>query len=168
MRVLVYIWASVVLLSCSGKPIDNAMKEEVVLEEIVYLRTEGLMLLEKLVDHCPSDDECMMGAKVLNFYSETQPSLVGLCENKKLNLSLSTYEEISNEVEKLLQDSSSYYEFLLEKLLTNLHNQKDIYLRILQDKELESLHYYTLDSYLQMVCFIEDYKNMITKTYMLN
>lgn len=168
MRVLVYFLTSFVLLSCSSKPKDNVVKEEMVLEEIVYLRTEGLMLLEKLVDHCPSDDDCMIGAKMLNFYSESQPNLVVLCENKKLNLSLTAYEEISNEVEALVEDSASYYEHILEKLLSNLHYQKEIYLRILQDSELNSLHYYTLDSYLQMVCFIEDYKNLITDTYKQN
>lgn len=168
MRVLVYFLTCFVLLSCSSKPIGNAVKEEMVLKEIVYLRTEGLMLLEKLVDSCPSDDDCVIGAKMLNFYSESQPNLVVLCENKKLNLSLSAYEEISNEVEALVEDSASYYEYILEKLLNNLHYQKEIYLRILQDSELNSLHDYTLDSYLQMVCFIEDYKNIITDTYKQN
>lgn len=165
MRLLIYFLGLSLFLSCSDKKIDKQKKESIALENIVYLRTEGLMLLEKLVDHCPTNKDCMVGMKIMHFYSDTQPSLIGLCENKELNLSMSTYHEINSEVERLIQDSSSYYEFLLEKLLTNLHNQKSFYLQVLEDQELSNLHYYTLDSYLQMVCFIEDYKHLLANNY---
>lgn len=167
MRLLVYFWGLSLFLSCSGKPVDKSMKEAIALEEIVYLRTEGLLLLEKLVDHCNTNEDCMLGKKIMNFYADTQPSLVGLCENKELNLTMSAYQEINTEVERLFEDGTSYYEFVLEKLLSNLNNQKTFYLRILEDEELSNLHYYTLDSYLQMVCFIEDYKNLLAKTHIV-
>jgi len=107
----------------------------------------------------------MICEKIKLFYAESQPELLGLCTNKELNLTMATYEEINEDVEVLFQDSTTYADYLADKLLTNLHNQKKFYLQILEDRELASLHMYTLDSYLQMMCFVDDMKYMLDETY---
>jgi hypothetical protein len=164
MRLIIYLLGSLFLISCSSAPKKN-LKESIALEEIIYQRTEGLLLLEKILHSSHCENTNMICEKIKLFYAESQPELLGLCTNKELNLTMATYEAINEDVEVLFQDSTTYADYLADKLLTNLHNQKKFYLQILEDRELASLHMYTLDSYLQMMCFVDDIKYMLDETY---
>lgn len=164
MRFLVYLVGSLLLISCSSTPKKN-FKESIALEEIVYQRTKGLLILEKILNSPHCEDTNMICEKIKLFYADSQPHLLGLCESRELNLTMATYKDINNDVEMMIQDSSSYYDFLMEKLLANLHEQKSFYLQVLEDRELASLHFYTLDSYLQVMCFVDDMKYLLQRTY---
>lgn len=164
MRLIIYLLGSLFLISCSSSPKKN-LKESIALEEIIYQRTEGLLLLEKILHSSHCENTNMICEKIKLFYAESQPELLSLCTNKELNLTMATYEEINEDVKVRFQDSTTYTDHLADKLLTNLHNQKKFYLQILEDSELASLHMYTLDSYLQMMCFVDDMKYMLDETY---
>lgn len=167
MRFLVLILSCVLLINCSPESTKH-IKETIVLEEIVYQRTEGLIILDKLLDHWDTDITNMLVEKIKNFYAYSQPELVGLCTNRNLNITMATYEGIKQDIEKLIQQTSSYGDFLLEKLLSNLNQQKSFYLQVLQDEDLTDLHYYTLNSYLQVVCFMDDMKYLLQNKYAVN
>jgi hypothetical protein len=164
MRFIVYLLGSLFLISCSSSSNKNE-KESIALEEIVHQRTEGLLILEEILNRPHCENTNMICEKIKLFYTESQPALLGLCANKELNLTMAAYEEVNEDVKMLFQDSTSYADFLVDKLLTNLHAQKKFYLQILEDRELASLHMYTLDSYLQMICFVDDMKYMLEETY---
>lgn len=164
MRFLVYLIGSWMLISCVSTPTRDR-KESIALEEIVYQRTEGLLILDKLLNNPSCEDSRMICEKIQIFYMDSQPQLLSLCANKDLNLSMATYKEINEDVENLIQDSISYQDYMLEKLLVNLHEQKNIYMQILEDEDLTSMHYYAFDSYLQLGCFVDDMKYMLEKTY---
>jgi hypothetical protein len=164
MKFLVYLIGSLLMISCSSSP-KKYIKESIALEEIIYQRTEGLLVLEKILNKSQCQGTNMICEKIKIYYADSQPHLLGLCENRELNLTMATYKEINQDVEMLIQDSTSYYDFLIEKLWTNLHTQKNFYLQVLEDPELASLHFYILDSYLQVMCFVDDVKYMLQETY---
>ncbi|NGM74604.1 hypothetical protein [Sphingobacterium sp. SGL-16] len=162
MRLLVLL-GCIFCLGCSGESKKN-IKESIALEEIVYQRTEGLIILDKLLTYSDYENANMICKKIKNFYSSSQPNLVGLCKDKELHFTLASYETIDQDIESFIQDSSSQYDLLLDRLLSNLNQQKTFYMQILEDRDLADLHYYTLDSYLQVVCFMDDMKYLLQKT----
>lgn len=155
MKNLILFIGLVMLSSCANKP-KESIKERIALEEIVYQRTEGLLILEKLLDFAECEKTNMLCQKIKFFYENSQPNLLSLCKNRNLNLTMNSYDEINQDIEKLIIAGPSYQSFLMDKLLTNFKDQKAFYLYVLEDKELANLHYYSLDSYLQMVSFMDD------------
>jgi len=141
------------------------MKESIALEEILYLRTQGLLTLDKILSSPHCEDTNMICEKIKLFYANSQPQLHGLCETRELNLTMATYSKVNDDIENLILDSTSNYDFLVEKLLENLYEQKKFYLQVIEDRELASLHFYTLDSYLQMMCFVDDIKFILREKY---
>lgn len=164
MKFITYIIGNLLLISCLSAPMKN-VKESIALEEIVYLQTQGLLILNKILSSPHCEETNMICEKIKLFYANSQHHLHGLCETRELNLTMGTYSKVNDDIENLIHDSTYNYDFLVEKLLENLYEQKKFYLQVIEDRELASLHFYALDSYLQMMCFVDDIEFMTLETY---
>lgn len=144
-----------ILASCSNYS-EKHLHRSNFLGEIVLMRTEGLILLDKVLERNNTIEFNEVGKKILMYYANSQNQLVELCENNKLNMAYTSYEDINQNIEDLFKDSLAFNKDCIEKLLLNFQIQKSLYLQILQNQELEDLHAYSLDSYLEILCFIDD------------
>lgn len=162
MRFLFYLLVLFMCQSCIGEGSEKikeslkGVKECIALEEIVYQRTEGLLILEKLSGSAFGKKPEELYYKILLYYQQSQPQLVGMCKDKELNLSMTAYEKINQSVEMLVKDTTSFDNELFEAFLHNLKRQRSLYFHVLEDSDLQHMHSYMLECYLQIVCFIED------------
>lgn len=162
MRFLIYLIGSLILMSCTNTSSIIHSKESVVVEEIIYQRAKTLIVIDKMMKEMKSEKANLIGDKIKIFYSDTHPH-VNLGDKEEINMMMVTYEDISEDVELSIEQSKSYSGRLIDKLWENLEEQKNFYMHVLEDRELHSLHYYALDSYLQVLGFMDDIKYMLNK-----
>ena len=165
MRLIVYVIGCLLFISCS-RSFKRNFNESKTLEKIIYQRTEGLLVLEKILNNTQHDDISIICEEIKLFYEYSQPYLLELCYNRELNLTMSDYNDIHQQLELMASDSLNHKDFLIEKLLDNLYQQKSNYLNVLDNQELISLHMYTLESYLQVMSFVDALKGVVQDNYM--
>lgn len=164
MRVILIICSTVLMLSCNSHSQD-AQKELAALKEIVLLRTEGILLLEKARAVSMNKDLKISYLRIKGFYADSQMNLLELCSNKSLDLSMDYYNEINNRIEVTLSDSIED-RTLMKNIILNFEEQKKAYLTILSDRKLTSLHIFALNCFKNVQYLMNDittvpyYKNL--------
>lgn len=94
------------------KPVDN----EAIIRDIVYSRTEFILVIENLEDHKFKNKA--LTNQLLGYFEKSQPSILALCQNKKLYLQESDLNYIAEEVNLRLQKIQSKHD--VDRLINNL------------------------------------------------
>lgn len=164
MRTLIMIACLTFFTACSSSSnkhlIDNSNNEMSTVEDIIFLRTAGLIYLDKLMDATISDQDKLANyANLFNYYKDSQLELVDLCKGRALNLHAEDYDTIEKQIkEDDLQAYATNVDTIKDKIIGNLEDQKMIYLQLISNEEYADLRLFALDSYVQVYAMIEEIK----------
>lgn len=79
---------------------QNDVRELQVVRNIVFMRTEGLGMIELLAKHCSDKQIQNVCARVKKYYVDTQPAMLELCKGMDLQLSKDDMASILETLEK--------------------------------------------------------------------
>lgn len=152
MRWTIFIIGVFTFFSCGN---TQRAKESMVLKNIITLRTEGMLLFQKLPVATTNSSEVNLSDQLENYYAITQPDFLDICANKEIDISMELFEDVNSKVNQLLLSKSNDYNFCLTAIINNLELQKTLYLEILQDSALENLHLYAMTAYINITQLLE-------------
>lgn len=119
-------------------------REHEVLRTLVFMRTEGLGMIELLSTHSKNKNTLELCHRIKRYYTETQPATVELCQGKDLRLSEEEVDLILGSLEKGFEnyDAKKENDYLQ---LCEEHINKSIafYTQLVQDRKWENLTYFS-------------------------
>lgn len=117
--------------------------QEDILRRLVFLRTEELYMIEILEQYTTDPQLKILCKRIKEYYKNTQPYFLKLCQDKNLNL---TYEQLSSVINRVNKAFDSYHPSLDKSYLyrSQLYNNQaiEIYMQLIkQPKEVEFLNF---------------------------
>lgn len=108
--------------------------DESTIRNIVYSRTEAILLLERIADEKTTNPQLV--EKVLSFYIDSQPYILELCKDKKLNIQADDFEIIDQQVDLKIDKIRNDDDLIA---LLNVYIQQSIaqYSQLVADKAIQ-------------------------------
>ncbi|UIR57364.1 hypothetical protein LZQ00_05980 [Sphingobacterium sp. SRCM116780] len=82
---------------------QQQQKKETVLRDIVFMRTEGLIMTQMMEKHSKNKNMLAICKRAKSYYTSTQPMLLEITKGKALDLDKRQFEQIWKEAEKSFQ-----------------------------------------------------------------
>lgn len=145
-----HIQVLLLLFFMSSLPVSEAqsdVRESEVLRGIVFMRTEGLGMIELFYKHSrnkPVRDICL---RIKAYYEQTQPAMLELCKGKNLQLSERELHVILEYLEKNFETYSSEKEQeYLQLCEEHINKSIQVYTSLVQDRKWESVSYFSFQA----------------------
>lgn len=136
-----------VIVSICGLPFSPGQVEvnEInTIREIVFIRTEGLTLAEQVQTTTKDQAVSLFCRLIKDYYKDTQPAMLELCQDKELSLSTTDFDVIYKDIEKRLYVDhhlkDSHYLLLCDE---HINRSIAFYTEIAKDGRWEKVSYFS-------------------------
>lgn len=150
----VYILLCYILLlsqPCSNQ-VQRISEEESALRDIVFMRTEGLLMTQMLEKNSKNKDVLKICKQVKVYYKQTQPQLLAVTQGKDLKLDESQFATIAKEVEKKFENYNVNREDKwIDMYKLHIHNSIRVYSLFLQRREWVSVTYFSFKALPELI-----------------
>lgn len=127
--------------SCSYKQPDKSHEE---MKDLIYLRIEGLLLLELLQNSDTTDSYLEFQESLTNYYNDTQQQFLKLSLEQSLNFNSLQQEEMVEQIGLILkQNSSCETSQCLILIQNNISKSIQAYTQIVQNNQHDQLSYFS-------------------------
>lgn len=152
MRTPLLLFLISAFLHANPQQLKQVSQEEAILTNIVFMRTEGLLMTQLIEQKSKSKKVLSLIRRAKRYYTDTQPLLVEVTKGKTLALDQKQFEYISKEAEKRFQNYDIKNESYWIKLYQN-HIQSCIrlYSLLLQEREWASVTYFSFHALPELI-----------------
>ncbi|AIM37131.1 hypothetical protein ACFX5U_09870 [Sphingobacterium sp. SG20118] len=164
MNIQVYLW--IVLSSFLSMPAvsQQGTTEESMLRNIVFMRTEGLIMTQFMEKYSKDKKILMLCNSAKDYYEKTQPTLLEVVKGKSLDLDKGQFEQIW----KAAQKSFETYDVKNQAIWNSLyeeHVQASIraYMMLLQEREWPDVTYFALEALPGLINLQEEFTKLKLK-----
>lgn len=143
---------------------QNDLRELKVVRNIVFMRTEGLAMVELLAKHCSDKRIQKICNRSTKYYKDTQPVLLELCKGMDLKLSKEDMESLF----ELLENGFKNYDHTreLDYLLIyeeHVNRSIKIYAELAKENRWDQLAYFSLKALPELFNLKQEMRKIIKK-----
>lgn len=123
---------------------QNNNKDEHILRDIVFMRTEGLVMTQLMEKHSKNKYMLLLCKRIKNYYKDTQPILLEIIKGKTIGVDQSQFEQIWKAGENSFAYYSDESENKWNKLfLEHINASVNAYTKLLQERQDDDIAYFT-------------------------
>ena len=149
------------LLQLYPLQLQQVSQEETVLINIVFMRTEGLLMTQLLEQKSKNKNIVAICKRAKNYYVHTQPILVEVIKGKALPLDQYQFEEISKEAEKRFENYNDKNESeWIRMYQDHIQNSLRTYSLLLQGREWSSVTYFSFQALPELINIDQELKKI--------
>nr|WP_315395312.1 hypothetical protein [uncultured Sphingobacterium sp.] len=150
---------TIFLLFQSSAVISQDYKDEHILRDIVFMRTEGLVMTQLMEKHSKNKDILVLCKQIRNYYKNTQPILVDIIKGKTIDLDQNQFEQIWKAGEKSFLYYSDESESKWNKLfLEHINASVNAYTKLLRERQDDDIAYFTFRALPELVNLAKAYQ----------
>jgi hypothetical protein len=152
---------TIFLLFQSSAVISQDYKDEHTLRDIVFMRTEGLVMAQLMEKHSKNKEILLLCKRIKSYYKDTQPILLEIIKGKTIDLDDSQFEQIWNAGEKSFayysEESASKWNKLF---LEHINACVNAYTQLLRERQDDDIAYFTFRALPELVNLAKTYKTL--------
>lgn len=149
------------LLNKAGQ---QALSQEEVIRNIVFMRSEGLSMTLLLLDRSKDRSVLHVGNRVKSYYQWTQEETLNLCKGKKLNMSSDQFDLLYSRLQNGLIRGGEKTEYDYLKIYDD-HITKNIayYMSLLKERKYDDVTYFSLIALPELFNIQQELKMLLQK-----
>jgi hypothetical protein len=164
MRLTLILSTILCFLQVSELHAQQLSQEEVILTNIVFMRTEGLVMTQLLEQKSKNKKVLAICKRARRYYIQTQPTLLEVLKGKMLALDARQFEDISKEAEKKFDKYSVKNEGQWVRLYQDhIQNAIRTYSLLLQERKWASVTYFSFLALPELINLQEEVKKLKIK-----
>ncbi|UPZ35375.1 hypothetical protein MUB18_14795 [Sphingobacterium sp. PCS056] len=160
MRVYSFI-ITIFLLLQSSALISQDLNDENTLRDIVFMRTEGLVMTQLMEKHTTDKQMLLLCKRIKDYYKTTQPILLEIVKGKTLQLDQRQFDQIWKAGEKSFENynekNKKQWKLLFEQ---HIHACVQAYTKLLQERQDDDISYFSFQALPELVNLADACKQM--------
>lgn len=143
---------TIFLLLSSTKLISQDLNYENTLRDIVFMRTEGLVMTQLMEKHTKNKEMLLLCKRVKEYYQKTQPILLEIVKGKTLDLDEEQFVQIWKAGEKAFQNYDEKTQKEWNSLFaTHINACVQAYTQLLQERQDDDISYFSFQALPELV-----------------
>lgn len=135
---------SLMLSACFNTAVPTSEGEQLAINQLILLRTEGLILAEMVHERTERDEIRKMCKKIIAYYQDTHPGFLEICENRIIAVQSKDFDSLWNKTNDFM-DTSGYdmEETFINLYQNNIERSITLYEVIIQSNDWEDISYFS-------------------------